>query len=145
MRIMGLDIGTKTIGVAVSDPLGLTAQGVEVIRRTTPEEDLARLQKLAQSYQVEEVVVGLPKNMNNTIGPSGEMVLSWIPQIEGALHLPVATWDERLTTVAAERALLAGDVRRAKRKQVIDRLAATLILQGYLDYKRIKSGSHGEN
>ncbi len=137
MRILGLDYGTKTTGVAVCDPLGLTAQGLEIIRRTDEfnlKPTLERIQALCQEYQVEKIVLGLPKNMNNTVGERGEMTLVFKKKLEKALGLPVELWDERLTTVSAEQMLIQADVSRMKRKQVIDKLAAVLILQNYLDY-----------
>ncbi|MDO3679285.1 Holliday junction resolvase RuvX [Paenibacillus ehimensis] len=133
MRLMGLDYGDKTIGVAVSDELGWTAQGLEVIRRTTEERDMARLRELIGQYGVTEIVVGLPKNMNNTIGPRGEICIAFSEQLHETLQLPVHLWDERLTTASAQRTLLEADVSRKKRKQVIDKMAAALILQGYMD------------
>ncbi|KPV56785.1 Holliday junction resolvase [Paenibacillus sp. A3] len=133
MRLMGLDYGDKTIGVAVSDELGWTAQGLEVIRRTTEERDMARLRELIAQYSVTEIVVGLPKNMNNTIGPRGEICIAFSEQLNETLQLPVHLWDERLTTASAQRTLLEADVSRKKRKQVIDKMAAALILQGYMD------------
>jgi len=132
-RILGLDLGEKTIGVAVSDEMGWTAQGVETIRRESKEKDLARLQTLIDQYQVGEIVVGLPKNMNGTIGPRGESCQAFASLLAERTSLPVHLWDERLTTMAAERMLIAADVSRQKRKKVIDKMAATLILQGYLD------------
>lgn len=135
MRIMGLDVGDRTIGVAVSDALGWTAQGIEVIRRTSLERDLARMRELLAKYEVTAFVVGLPKNMNATIGPQGEKVLEFVEELKNAFGLPVALWDERLTTVAAQKTLIAADVRRDKRRQVVDKMAAALILQGYLDSK----------
>jgi len=135
MRVMGLDYGEKTIGVAVSDELGWTAQGLEVIRRQTPERDLERLKELIRQFEVQELVVGLPKNMNNTIGPSGENCIAFAELLKETLHMPVHLWDERLTTVSAQRTLLEADVSRKKRRQVVDKLAAVLILQGYLDYQ----------
>ncbi|MGG1515849.1 Holliday junction resolvase RuvX [Paenibacillus oryzisoli] len=133
MRVMGLDYGDKTIGVALSDELGWTAQGLEVIHRGKPGEDIERLVSLVQTYGVIEIVVGLPKNMNNTIGPRGELAIAFAKQLEERLSIPVRLWDERLTTVAATRTLLEADVSRKKRKQVIDKMAAQLILQGYMD------------
>ncbi len=136
MRILGLDFGSKTTGVAVSDPFGWTAQGLEIIRRQ--EEDnlkptLARLSELCSEYKVEKIVLGLPKNMNNSIGERGEKTLVFKEKLEARLKVPVVVWDERLSTVAAEGFLLEADVSRKKRKQVIDKLAATIILQNYLD------------
>ena len=133
MRIMGLDVGNKTIGVALSDPLGWTAQGLEVIRRENVEKDIGRLSEIAQEYGVEKILVGIPKNMNATIGPQGEKVLAFIEQLKARIDLPIKTWDERLSTVAAERMLIQADVSRSKRKKVIDKMAAAVILQGYLD------------
>ncbi len=134
MRILGLDVGTKTIGVAVSDPLGFTAQGVKTIRRSTLESDLAEIRTLVESYQVEEIVVGLPLNMNGSEGPSAAMAREMGEAVAETLSVRVIYRDERLSTMAAERILLEGDVSRKKRKQVIDKMAAAYILQGYLDY-----------
>lgn len=133
MRIMGLDVGDKTIGVSVSDPLGLTAQGVTTIRRATIEEDLIQLQQLIDAYEVKLIVLGLPKNMNGTIGPQGEKVLAFRDILEGQLKIPTVLQDERLSTLEAERFLIHADVTRAKRKKVIDKMAASVILQTYLD------------
>lgn len=145
MRIMGLDVGEKNIGVAVSDPLGLTAQGLEVIPRDQQGGKLLeRLNKLVREYQVERIVVGLPRNMNGSLGKQGLKVLDFARWLESALGLPVETWDERLSTLGAEKILLAADVSRARRKKVIDKLAAAVILQGYLDYRNKKDKS-GEN
>lgn len=134
MRILALDVGDKTIGIAVSDELMFTAQGVETIRRTYLEKDLKRLQELMQEYQTDTLLVGMPKNMNGTIGPRGELVKVFaedvVKQIPGT---KIIFWDERLSTVAATKSLIAADVSRAKRKKVIDKMAAVFILQGYLD------------
>nr|WP_297199532.1 Holliday junction resolvase RuvX [Thermanaeromonas sp.] len=131
---MGLDVGEKNIGVAVSDPLGWTAQGVTTIRRRGKlEEDLEAILRLAKEYRVERVVVGLPRNMNGSLGPQARKVLEFIEALEERLQLPVVPWDERLTTSAAERVLITADLSRRRRKSVIDRLAAVLILQSYLD------------
>lgn len=135
-RIMGLDYGDKTIGVAVSDEFGWTAQGVEVIRRRKPEDDELRLQQLAAEYEVQSIVVGLPKNMNNTIGPRGELCMAFAESLRESLRLPVHMWDERLSTAAAQRTLLEADVSRKKRKLVVDKMAAAIILQNYLDSRR---------
>ncbi|MBE1440687.1 Holliday junction resolvase RuvX [Paenibacillus sp. OAS669] len=134
-RLMGLDYGDKTIGIALSDELGWTAQGLEVIRRTTVERDFARIREIIDQYSVSELVVGLPKNMNNTIGPRGEICIEFAQSLQQALQMPVHLWDERLTTASAQRTLLEADVSRKKRKQVIDKMAAALILQGYMDSK----------
>lgn len=136
MRILGLDFGQKTIGVAVSDPFGWTAQGVEIIRRQEEEnlkKSIARISELCQEYSVELIVLGYPKNMNNTLGPRAEKTQAFKKRLEKELKIQVELWDERLSTVAAERNLLEADLSRAKRKQVIDKMAAVFILQGYLD------------
>lgn len=133
MRILGLDIGSKTIGVAVSDPLGWTAQGVTTIERDCYTKDVEAVMKICKEYGVETIVAGMPKNMNGTIGPSGEMVKNLCEQIEKSFDGKIEFWDERLTTVAAHRAMLEADLSRAKRKKIVDKIAATYILQGYLD------------
>jgi putative Holliday junction resolvase len=130
---MGLDYGDKTIGVAISDELGWTAQGLETIKRRTPDKDAARIEEILNQYEVTEIVVGLPKNMNNTIGPRGEMCIAFSQDLRQRLKVPVHLWDERLTTVSANRTLLEADVSRKKRKAVIDKMASALILQGYMD------------
>ncbi|HHY37131.1 MAG TPA: Holliday junction resolvase RuvX [Firmicutes bacterium] len=139
MRLLGLDVGEKTIGVAVSDPLGLTAQGVEVIRRRGRERDLERLAELAQTYGVETIVIGLPKNMDGSLGKQAEQVMAFATLVQERLDLPVVLWDERLTTIAAERALLEADLSRGRRREVIDKMAAVLILQGYMDRRRTQN------
>jgi putative Holliday junction resolvase len=133
---MGLDYGDKTIGVAVSDEFGWTAQGLTVIRREDEESDIEQLAKLVREYNVQEIVVGLPKNMDGSIGPRGEICKAFAYTLRDKLKLQVTLWDERLTTTAAERALLEADTSRRKRKKVVDKIAACFILQGYLDYKR---------
>lgn len=136
MRIMGLDVGSKTVGVAISDPLGFTAQGVEIIAIDEEANQFGfdRLAELVKEYQVTKFVVGLPKNMNNTSGPRVEASQAYGEKIEKMFQLPVDYQDERLTTVQAERMLVEqADISRAKRKKVIDKLAAQLILQNYLD------------
>ncbi|MCR6110297.1 Holliday junction resolvase RuvX [Bacillus sp. A301a_S52] len=135
MKILGLDVGTKTIGVAVSDELGWTAQGVETIKREENDLDGAfkRLEELIVDHQIAKIVVGLPKNMNGTIGPSGEACQEFAKELSQRTDLTVEMWDERLSTVAAERMLVSADVSRKKRKKVIDKMAAVMILQGYLD------------
>ena len=138
MRVMGLDVGTATIGVAVSDELGYTAQGVEVIRRTGLKTDLERLGELARAYQVESVVVGIPRNMNGTYGPAAEEVRRFAQEIKKRLRLPLYEEDERLTTVAAERVLLEADLSRRRRRQVVDQVAAVLILQSFLQRRQQK-------
>ena len=136
MRIMGLDVGSKTVGVAISDPLGFTAQGVEIVRidEEAGEFGFERLEELVKQYKVDKFVVGLPKNMNNTEGPRVEASKAYGEKINELFNIPVDYQDERLTTVQAERMLLEqADVSRGKRKKVIDKLAAQLILQNYLD------------
>ncbi|OZS37781.1 Holliday junction resolvase RuvX [Enterococcus faecium] len=136
MRVMGLDVGSKTVGVAVSDPFGWTAQGVEIIRINEGEEEFGfdRLKELVAQYEVDRFVVGLPKNMNNSIGPRAEASMSYGEKIKELFSLPVDYQDERLTTVQAERMLVEqANTSRAKRKKVIDKLAAVMILQNYLD------------
>ena len=136
MRILGLDYGSKTVGVAVSDPLGLTAQGEETIWRKQENklrQTLARIEELISEYQVERIVLGYPKNMNNTIGERAEKSLEFQQMLERRTGLPVIMWDERLTTVEANRTLMEASVRRENRKQYMDKLAAVFILQGYLD------------
>jgi len=133
MRILGLDIGERTIGVAISDPLGYTAQGITTIRRKNLAFDIAEIKKICDEYSVETILMGLPKNMNGTIGPSGEKVIELSKVLEEELKLPVKLWDERLTTVAAHKAMLEADLSRAKRKKIVDKIAAIYILQGYLD------------
>ena len=133
MRILGLDIGSKTIGVAISDPLGWTAQGITTIRRSKKEQDLEEIKKICKEYSVETIVIGLPKNMNGSIGESGERVLEFSEQIKSFTGLKVEMWDERLTTVAAHKAMLEADLSRGKRKKIVDKIASIYILQGYLD------------
>ncbi|AYE33159.1 Holliday junction resolvase RuvX [Clostridium septicum] len=133
MRILGLDVGSKTIGVAISDPLGWTAQGLTTIRRTNREKDIEEVKRICNEYNVETIVIGLPKNMNGSIGESGERVLELSKDIEEATSLKIEMWDERLTTVAAHKAMLEADLSRNKRKKIVDKIAATYILQGYLD------------
>ena len=136
IRIMGLDFGSKTVGVAVSDPLGITAQGIEIVRRTSENKlrkTLARIEALVAEYQVTEFVLGLPKNMNNTSGERVEKTMEFKAMLERRTGLPVHMWDERLTTVAADRTLIEAGVRRENRKEYVDMLAAVYILQGYLD------------
>lgn len=139
MRILGLDFGSKTVGVAVSDPLGLTAQGVEIIRRKSENKQrqtLARIAELAEQYQAEKIVLGLPKNMNNTLGERAQKSLEFAEALKRRTGLDVVMWDERLTTVEANRTLMEEGIRRENRREHVDELAAIFILQGYLDYLR---------
>jgi putative Holliday junction resolvase len=132
-RLLGIDLGDVRIGLAISDPLGLTAQGLDVIRRRTETEDLKRIGDLIREYDVQTIVLGFPKNMNGTVGPRGELTREFARQLEETFHLPVVLWDERMSSIAAERILIEADVRRNKRKQVVDKMAAAIILQNYLD------------
>lgn len=144
MRIMGLDFGSKTVGVAVSDSLLLTAQGVEIIRRKDENKlrrTLVRIEELIVEYEVEEIVLGLPKNMNATEGVRVELTNEFKEKLERRTGLPVIMWDERLTTVAADRTMMEAGIRREHRKDYVDMIAASLILQGYLDRKNIQKQS----
>ncbi|KAA1040033.1 Holliday junction resolvase RuvX [Macrococcus equipercicus] len=137
-KAIGLDVGTKTIGVALSDAMGWTAQGLETLRINEQEGYLGldRLQEIIDEHHVNVAVIGLPKNMNNTVGPRGEASIHFSEVLKAACpHLEIVMWDERLSTVAAERSLLEADVSRKKRKAVIDKMAAVFILQGYLNSK----------
>ena len=135
-RIMGLDVGDKTIGVAVSDIMGLTAQGVKTVKRVGKKKDIEELKAIIAERQVNKIVSGLPKNMNGTLGPQGEKVIKFCELLQESTGIKVEYWDERLSTVAAERTLIEGNVRRENRKSVIDMVAASIILQGYLDRQR---------
>lgn len=141
MRIMGLDYGTKTVGVAISDALLVTAQGIETITRKDEgklRRTLARIEELCEEYEVAEIVLGLPKHMNNDIGERAESSLVFKEMLERRTGLPVHMWDERLTTAAAEHVLIESGVRRENRKEYVDKIAAVLILQGYLDMCAMK-------
>ena len=133
MRIMALDVGSRTIGIACSDALLMTAQGIETIRRTSLENDFNRLRELISEYEVHELVVGMPKNMNGTKGDRAGEEEEFVEKMKTVIDLPITFWDERLSTVMAERQLIAADVSRKKRKGIIDKMAAVVILQGYLD------------
>lgn len=142
MRILGLDFGSKTVGAAVSDELLVTAQGLEIVRRESENKlrkTLARIEQIINEYQVEKIVLGFPKNMNNTVGERGEKTLEFKEMLERRTGLEVILWDERLTTVSADRAMMEAGVRRENRKKYVDRIAATFILQGYLDSIAIKN------
>ena len=139
MRVMGLDYGSKTVGVAISDPLGITAQGIETIHRKAENklrQTLARIEELVKEYEVDKLVLGFPKHMNNTIGDRAEKSLELKAMLERRTGLPVIMWDERLTTLEAERTLIESKVRREDRKKYVDKIAAVFILQGYLDANR---------
>ena len=136
MRIMGLDYGSKTVGVAISDPLGITAQGIETITRKDENKlrkTCARIEALIEEYQVEKIIIGLPKHMNNDIGIRAEKSMEFAEMLKRRTGLEVQMWDERLTTMEAERTLIESNVRREDRKKYIDKIAAVFILQGYLD------------
>ncbi|MBQ2936212.1 MAG: Holliday junction resolvase RuvX [Lachnospiraceae bacterium] len=141
MRIMGLDFGAKTVGVAISDPLLITAQGIEIIRRKEENKlrkTLARIEELIVEYEVEEIVLGLPKHMNDTLGVRVELSYEFKEKLERRTGLPVHMWDERLTTVAADKAMIEAGLRREERKEHVDKVAAVFILQGYLDLRANK-------
>jgi putative Holliday junction resolvase len=139
-KILGLDLGSKTIGVAISDDLMLTAQVLTSIKRTVPAKDLADILALVNEYQVQEIVVGLPINMDGTKGESARQAEAFIEKLRETFLIKIIPWDERLSTVAAERILLEGDLSRKKRRKVIDRLSAAIILQGYLDSRPRENG-----
>jgi putative Holliday junction resolvase len=142
MRIIGLDYGTKTVGVALSDPLGITAQPLETITRKEENklrQTLARIESIIDEYEVSEIVIGLPKNMNNSMGERAESCQDFAEKLERRTGLPVTMWDERLSTVSANKTLMESGVRRENRKAVIDQIAAVFILQGYLDLKANQS------
>lgn len=146
MRIMGLDFGSKTVGVAVSDPLFVTAQGVEIIRRKEENklrQTLARIEELIREYEVEEIVLGYPKNMNSTEGERVEKTKDFAEKLERRSGLPVTFWDERLTTVAADKAMMEAGIRRENRKEHVDKLAAVFILQSYLEYRSFQKKQEG--
>jgi putative Holliday junction resolvase len=134
-RLLGLDVGDKTLGVAVSDELGWTAQGLTVHQRSSPKADMAFLRDICATYEVATIVVGLPKNMDGSLGPQAQKTLAFIERLRQACGLPVTAWDERLTSQAAERALLETNTSRRRRKAVRDRVAAQFILQSYLDWQ----------
>ena len=136
VRILALDVGRKRIGLAVSDPLGLTAQGLMVLERRDWDQDLDRLLKIARPYQVQEVLVGLPRHLNGRLGEQAEEILALAQALGEALQAKVVTWDERLSTVEAERLLIEADMSRRRRRRVVDQVAATLILQAYLDRRQ---------
>lgn len=144
---MGLDFGSKTVGVAVSDPLLVTAQGVEIIRRGREDKlrrTLARIEELILEYEVDEIILGYPKNMNDTLGERVEKTLAFKEMLERRTGLNVELWDERLTTVAADKAMIEAGMRRDERKEHVDKVAAVFILQGYLDFCRNRqSGAAG--
>jgi putative Holliday junction resolvase len=133
VRILALDVGHKRIGLAVSDPLGFTAQGLGILERRGREADVARLVEVAREYQVQEILVGLPRHLDGRLGSQAGEVLELATALGGAMGVPVITWDERLSSREAERVLIAADLSRRRRRQVLDKMAAVLILQAYLD------------
>ena len=142
MRIMGLDFGSKTVGVAISDPLFVTAQGIEIIRRKEENklrQTLSRIEELIGEYEVSEIVLGLPKNMNDTLGERAKLTLEFKEKLERRTGLPVHMWDERLTTMAADKAMMEAGIRRENRKDYVDKIAAVFILQGYLGLRATKN------
>ena len=146
MRIMGLDFGSKTVGVAISDPLLITAQGITIIRRKEENklrQTLAQIEELIQEYEVTEIVLGNPKNMNDTLGERSKLSEEFKEKLERRTGLPVVLWDERLTTGAADKAMMEAGIRREHRKEHVDRIAATFILQGYLDYRKNMEEQNG--
>ncbi len=141
MRIMGLDYGSRTVGVAISDAMQITAQGIEIIRRKDENklrQTLARIEELIEKYEVTEIVLGFPKNMNDTLGPRVEATLEFKEKLERRTGLPVAVWDERLTTVSADKTMMEAGIRREHRKEYVDMIAAVFILQGFLDRRAMK-------
>ena len=140
-RCLGMDLGTKRIGLALSDPLGWTAAPLPALSRVGWKKDLAALRRLVETYEVLRIVVGLPLRMDGEAGEQAKLAQEFAARLQSALGVPVETWDERLTTVQAERTLIDSDVRRERRRQIIDSLAASLILQGYLDYRNAGGAS----
>lgn len=141
MRKMGLDFGSKTVGVAISDPLLITAQGIEIVRRKYEDklrQTLARIEELIVAYEVDEIILGYPTNMNDSLGERAEKTLAFQEMLERRTGLTVQLWDERLTTVAADKAMIEAGIRRENRKEHVDKIAAVFILQGYLDFCRNK-------
>lgn len=141
MRKMGLDFGAKTVGVAISDPLFITAQGIEIVRRKYEDklrQTLARIEELIVAYEVDEIILGYPKNMNDSLGERAEKTLAFQEMLERRTGLTVQLWDERLTTVAADKAMIEAGIRREDRKEHVDKIAAVFILQGYLDFCKNK-------
>jgi len=144
MRILGLDVGDRTIGVALSDESATLASGLRTIRRAGLKKDLRELAELARGRDVGAVVVGLPRRLDGSEGPQAQKVRAFVQALQDAVKLPVVTWDERFTTVAAEQALIEGGVSRERRKGLVDKVAAVLILQNYLDYRKAADGEAGE-
>ena len=139
MRILGVDFGEKRIGLALSDQLGLTAQGLETLMNKGKKQVLEEFSRICRNQGVGEIVVGLPINMNGSLGPKAKEVLGWVPELESAVGIPVKTWDERLTSREAQRLMIEEGLSRKKQKKNSDRLAAMLVLQGYLETRRTKN------
>lgn len=139
MRYMGLDIGERRIGVAISDECGFTSQPLGVVHRSDLQTELETIKNLVDRHDVSTVVVGLPRNMNGTLGPQAEKVLLYVDELVRVLPIRVVTWDERLTTMQVERLLISANVRRKRRKEVVDKLAASLILEGYMAFEKSKA------
>lgn len=139
MRIIGLDLGTKRVGIALSDGMGWTASGLETFTYSNPTEVFERVNGLVDEYNVEECVIGFPLNMNGTVGKQGEFTLSFLEKLKNILDIPCRLWDERLSSISAERILIQADLSRKKRKKVIDKMAATIILQSFLDSRQIST------
>lgn len=138
MRVMGIDYGDSRIGIAVSDPLGWTAQGVETITwKGNLNKPLERIEELVREYSIKKIVVGFPRNMNGTVGPRGEKTLEFIDRLSERIDIEIVKWDERLTTLAANRVMHEVGVKKSKKKCVVDQIAAVYILQGYLDSVKI--------
>lgn len=137
-RVLALDVGHKRVGLAVSDPLGLTAQGLGVLKRQSWEQDLTRLLELVRPYEIQEILVGLPRHLNGRLGEQAEAILALARALGEALGAKVSTWDERLSTAEAERLLISADVSRKRRRRVVDQVAATLMLQAFLDRERLR-------
>jgi putative Holliday junction resolvase len=144
MRSLGLDVGTKTIGVAVSDPMGWTAQGLTTVRRTNMAKDLAALKQLVTETDAGQFVVGLPRNMDGSLGPQAEFVQDFVAKLEGAIPMPIVYIDERLSSKQAQQTMIDAGMRRDKRKAMIDEQAAMVILQTYLDRQRFAAASHSD-
>ena len=144
MRLLGLDVGDRTIGLALSDESATLASGLRTLRRSGLKQDLRELADLAREHEVGEVVVGLPRSLDGSEGPQARKVLAFVDALRKAVNVPVATWDERFTTVAAEQALIEGGVSRVRRKDLVDKVAAVLILQGYLDYRKATAVEAGD-
>ena len=136
-RILAMDVGSRRIGLAVSDELGWIAHGLPTLERSHPRKEFGAIRRIVGEYAIGKLVVGLPRNMNGSLGPQAHLVLDFIESLRKKLGLDVIPWDERLTTVAAERVLIETDVRRARRREKVDQIAAVLILQGYLDSRRL--------